>query len=285
MKYYNFKKLRETDLNIVITTLFNGFELGTKHYHITRQYILPSNQKIAITGLKWFDNSKSIGGFGALDLVKYLGSVSLFEAADILEKMNNENLINLDIKPIAHKKGLIPEPCSETWIYVKQYLTCVRKIPEPIISELYNDLLIWSDKRKNCVFPRDNNTGAFLRGTFPNKPFKMTVGLNGKPYVIPGNNITIITEAPIDAISLRYYYPNATILATGGRIGFDKIEPYLFKSIMVLLAQDNDKSGDQQADYLSKFIHVETKRLRPKKNYKDWNEALQAEYITTEVKY
>jgi hypothetical protein len=213
----------------------------------------------------------------------HVNSVSLYEAAESLEKLSNivsnsDNLTN----NFYNSQTILPVPCSETWNSVKYYLTYIRKIPENIINQLHNDSLLWSDKNKNCVFPRDLGTGAYLRGTLSGFSFKRTLGINGRPYVIPGENMKIITEAPIDAISLRYYYPKATIIATGGRIGFDKILPYLENNDIILLAHDNDKAGDSQAAAMKKnFNHAE--RLRPFYNFKDWNEVLQFE-ITNNIK-
>jgi hypothetical protein len=274
MTIYDFKKLRETDLNIVLTQLFEATETETRPFYATRKYVLPLNQKIAVTGLKWIDNTTSKGGFGAIDLVMHLKSVNLTEAADMLENINNNSHIISQINFFNQNNVIIPQPCKETWYYVKNYLNFLRKIPEYIIDKLYQNSLLWSDNQRNCVFPRDLNTGAYIRGILPNKPFKKTIGQNGRPYVISGDNLIIITEAPIDAISLKFYYPRATIIATGGRIGFDKIQPYLIQADKVLLAQDNDNAGDDQAEILNKFIKANTERLRPLYNLKDWNEVL-----------
>jgi DNA primase len=63
-------------------------------------------------------------------------------------------------------------------------------------------------------------------------------------------------------------------LATGGRISFDKIVPYLSSAFKVLLAHDNDKAGDEQANNIAKNVTLKTERLRPTNNLKDWNEVL-----------
>lgn len=274
MEKINYKKLREIDLNIIMKYVFNAIEVGTKDYYNTRQYLTKTDNKIAVTGLKWIDNTTNIGGIGALDLVIYLNNMALSEASDLLNNISDIKQFNTDII-ISNYKTEVPKPCESTWNYVKFYLTKTRQIPEFIINNLYKKGLIWSDKRKNCVFPRDLNSGAYIRGIQPTKKFKMSLGINGRPFVIPGNDIIIITEAPIDAISLKFYNPKAKILATGGRLGFDKIKSYIINSNKVLLAQDNDKSGDEQARILDNKINIKTERLRPLYNLKDWNEVLQ----------
>jgi hypothetical protein len=274
MKYYNFNILRNIDLNIVLKIILFAEEIVNKKSFNTRHYLLPDKQKIAVTGSKWFDNTNGKGGLGALDLIMHIQNISLYAAADKLEAIYDQKKLDTDFTNIKINNINIPEACHRTWSFVKNYLVNIRLIPENIINQLYNKSLVWSDKNKNCVFPRDLNTGAFLRGTLSEKPFKLTIGQNGMPYIIPGDNLLIITEAPIDAISLKYYYPTSTILATGGRIGFDKIEPYLEKAFKVLLAQDNDIAGDEQAKKLATNIKLNVERLYPPNKLKDWNDVL-----------
>jgi hypothetical protein len=276
MTYFDFKLLRQIDLNSILTQYYKGVEYETKPTHNTRKYLLPSGQKVAVTGLKWIENNSSHGGVGALDLIIFLNSVPLLEAAELLYKFQNHYNATSSKKDTVQLQSVtnIPIPCLHTWEKVKYYLTNIRKIPLMLINELYNRNLIWSDSRYNCVFPRDLNSGAYLRGTNPNIPFKSTIGVNGMPYHIPGSDVLIITEAPIDSVSLKYYYPNATVIATGGRIGIDKIQRYLIDSKLVLLAHDNDMAGDLQANFISKTLKLQYDRLRPLHNLKDWNEVL-----------
>jgi hypothetical protein len=278
MTYYNFKTLRSLDLNFVIQTLLKGEEKDTKETYQTRKYIVAPDHKIAVTGLKWFDNTRSIGGFGAIDLVMHVMSTTLLDSAELLSNLKgNANIQNIEkINKIDSYK--IPNKCERTWPRVKNYLKNIRYIPENIIDKLYNDSLVWSDENNNCVFPRDLNSGAFLRGTNQRIQYKRTIGIEGRPYVIPGGNLIIITEGPIDAISLKYYFNTATMLATGGLLGFNKIKPYLHNAKKVLLAHDNDDSGDLQAKNLLSKINGKGERLRPLNNFKDWNEVLKHEF-------
>jgi hypothetical protein len=274
---YDFKKLREINLSNILLEIFNAQEIGTNELYGTRKFFLAPDRNIAVTNSKWIDNTTSTGGYGAIDLVMYIKGISVKESADLLYNRSELNCNNRNYTNLISHKIILPERCSYTWLSVKMYLTKLRSIPEYLIDYLYNQSLIWSDKNRNCVFPRDLESGAYLRGTFPGIPFKMTLGRNGRPYVIPGDNLIIITEAPIDAISLKYFYNQATILATGGRIGFDKIEPYLINAYKVLLGHDNDKSGDEQALNISAKININCERLRPMNNCKDWNDVLKLE--------
>jgi hypothetical protein len=279
MKYFDFNKLREISLCFVLIVLYKAIEVETNHLHVTRKFNLISGHKIAVTDHKWIDNTTHFGGYGALDLVIYLSSVSLNDAAQYLESIDGLSIDNEKFKCTDFKSTNIPAHSKGTWSFVKTYLTDVRKIPESLINIMHAKSLIWSDKNRNCVFPRDLNSGAYLRGTLPGIPFKLTIGRNGRPYVIPGDDLIIITEAPIDAISLKYYYPTATVLATGGRIGFDKIEPYLTNASKVLFAQDNDPAGEEQARNFNKVIKIESERLLPKYNLKDWNDVLKFDFV------
>jgi hypothetical protein len=279
MKYFNYAQLRNINLDEVLVLLYNAVELVHKRSSETRHYMLHSNAKIAITGYKWIDNTSGVGGGGAIDLVMYIDSLSLNDAAEKLESINNIIPLSYNTTVNINNKLYIPLSCDNTWNFINHYLTTIRLIPEFLVNYLRKNLLLWSDKNRNCVFPRDLGTGAFLRGTLIGKPFKLTIGKNGRPYHIPGDNLVIITEAPIDAISLKYYYPTATILATGGHIGFDKIEPYVINAFKVFLAQDNDEAGDQQANKIQSIIKNNVERLRPPNKFKDWNEFLQDNQI------
>ncbi|MDR0354943.1 MAG: DUF3991 and toprim domain-containing protein [Deltaproteobacteria bacterium] len=274
MTTHNYKSLREIDLSMVMLELFNAVEIDSKPSYATRKFRLGSKKNIATTGLKWIDNTDNKGGFGALDLVMHVTSKSLENAACILERFICQGTSDVIDRHIEQNNCSMPDPCKNTWLSVKNYLIKNRCIPEHVINTLHSESLIWSDKNRNCVFPRDLNSGAYLRGTLPGIPFKMTIGKNGRPYVIRGDKEIIITEAPIDAISLMCYFPAATILATGGRLGFDKIEPYLVRAKKAFLAQDNDNAGEQQANNLKRCIKIQTERLLPRHNLKDWNEVL-----------
>jgi 5S rRNA maturation endonuclease (ribonuclease M5) len=281
MTYYDLKALRELDLNIVIQKLFNATEIDTKESYNSRKYrIQPNGNNICVTGIKWYDNTNSIGGIGALDLVMYLKSITLMEAGDILSNLNMCDCYTSRSNLRQNYDCTIPEHCDETWSIVKNYLLFERNIPEYLIDCLYDDSLLWSDENRNCVFPRARNSGAYLRGTLPNIKFKRTIGIDGEPYVIKGSNLIIITEAPIDGLSLKFYYETATIISTGGNMSFNKIEPYLKNAYKILLAHDNDKSGDSQASKLMKKIKENVERLRPLYNLKDWNEVIQQDRST-----
>jgi 5S rRNA maturation endonuclease (ribonuclease M5) len=277
--YFNFKELRQIDLNLVIQDILYGIEVDTKDTYRTRKYILPSNNNIAVTGMKWFDNTDLIGGNGALDLLIHVKSITLLESATILSKFEKIDYNQISAISNENIRFCMPLKCDSTWFNIYNYLKNTRGIPEYLINDLYNKSLLWSDDHKNCVFPRDLNSGAFLRGTIPGIQFKRTIGINGRPFIIPGNNELIITEAPIDAISLKYYYKNATIMATGGRIGFDKIEIYIKNATKIFLAHDNDVSGDSQANKIAEKIEIKSERLRPLYNLKDWNEVLKHEKV------
>ncbi|MDR1577022.1 MAG: toprim domain-containing protein [Deltaproteobacteria bacterium] len=139
----------------------------------------------------------------------------------------------------------IPEPCELTWDHIKNYLSFEKKIPVTIIDDLHNKSHIWSDKNLNCVFPCYYNSGAFLRGTLVSKPLKLTIGKDGEPYKISGDNIVIITEDPIDALSLKYYYNNATIISTRGKNENHKLLSYIADASEVYLTHDNNQNGNE----------------------------------------
>jgi hypothetical protein len=134
MYKYNYKQLREIDLNIIVAQIFNATEIETKEYYNTRKYLIYPDTKIAITGSKWIDNITKIGGYGALDLLIYINKISILEAAKLLDNLNLTNITSISV---IDYKITIPEPCIDTWDIVKLYLTNIRKIPEHIINNLH----------------------------------------------------------------------------------------------------------------------------------------------------
>jgi hypothetical protein len=80
----------------------------------------------------------------------------------------------------------LPQPCQETWHRARGYLTRERNLPEQLIDAAHSKGLIYSDQRGNCVFPCDQESGAFIRGT--GTPFKRTMGQGHLPYSLNGSD-------------------------------------------------------------------------------------------------
>ena len=110
---------------------------------------------------------------------------------------------------------------------MRGYLLEQMRLPAAMIDQAHEDGLIYSDRRKNCVFLHDRNSAAFIINT-QGKPFARNLGQDGNPFVLQGSDKTVyITGTPLEALSLKAIHPDSTILATGRFLHKDKLKPYL----------------------------------------------------------
>lgn len=170
---------------------------------------------------------------------------------------------------IARQKFQMPEPCRRTWPDVRGYLVNKMKLPAAFVDQANEHGLIFSDQRSNCIFPRDKASGVFKIGT-GDKAFKQSLGKDGEPFIIPGtDNKVVVTDSPLEALSLKVMHPDSAILATGGFMLADKLKPYLDKKD-ISLALVQDKIGLEMTKYLSGHF-PKAQRIHPDKG-KSWNE-------------
>jgi DNA primase (bacterial type) len=174
---------------------------------------------------------------------------------------------------------------------VFSYLTKTRGLPKSLINHLIDKKLLYQDKRGNCVFPCYDSSGqargAILRGTLTDKPFKGREKNSDVRFgwsLVPKNraNELVVTEAPIDALSLLTIYKekmagNNCIIALGG-LFVESLKQFLesYSNVhKIILAVDNDAPA---SEFIGKVkanlgLDYKIKELRPQ-NKKDWNEVL-----------
>lgn len=301
------ERLRGINLVDVLTTMYGAEEAkGSKSTYRTRKFKLPGrDSNIAVTENKWIDNATGKGGIGAINLVMYLedyGQDRFRDAVKLLADRFSDNSVAGEVGQWAAaeasaraermlpelKKEPIPVPdrVDRTWEKARNYLIDKRKIPAELVDKLHAEGVIYSDRRNNIVFLRSGG-GAFVRGSYDpsDKPaFKQTVGAADKcgPFMLEGQGKNvIITEGPIDALTLKAKYPDSTVLATGGNFPVEKLSPYLGRYENIFLAHDNDTAGNDQAkriqDEYNRHSYQQITRLLPPAPCKDWNEALMKE--------
>jgi hypothetical protein len=148
--------------------------------------------------------------------------------------------------------------------------------------------LIYSDRRKNCVFLYDQERGALIVN-FNGKPFTRSLGLGNDPYVLPGVDKTVyITDTPLEALNLKAMHPDSTILATGGITptgGFmtkERLKPYLEGREKIFSAHGRNHMGEEYARYLARDF-PQTQCLMPERG-QNWSEErrLQTEKLERE---
>lgn len=284
-------KVRGIDPCEVLTRMYGGQECpDSKPHYKSRKFELPDGAKIGVTGSLWVDNSTGRGGKGAINLTMYLSGYgqkdfkrAVRDLAEALGERETAMCLAADMARQAPRRAFkiteevvrepfrMPEAVERTWQRARHYLCEVRKIPARIVDWAHEKGLVFSDGRANCVFALDKESGVFKRGT-GDRPFKQTLGQGGLPFVLPGaDDKVFVTEAPIDALSLKALVPESTILATGGNMPPERLKLYL-EGKSVLLAQDNDAAGDDQARRIAREVPT-AKRFLPKEG-KDWNEFL-----------
>lgn len=288
-------KVRGVDPCEVLKRMFGGQECpDSKPNYKSRKFELPDGAKIGVTGSLWVDNSTGKGGKGAINLVMHVSGYgqadykqAVRDLAEAFGEGDTTKSLAADYVRYAPQQAAkmtetairepfrMPEAVERTWERARHYLCEARKIPARIVDWAHEKGLVFSDNRGNCVFARDKGSGVFKRGT-GEQPFKQTLGQGGLPFVLPGTeNKVYVTEAPIDALSLKLVAPEGSILATGGNMPVERLKPYL-DGKEVLLAQDRDAAGDEQAKRIRK-LYPEAKRVLPEQG-KDWNEQVRLHF-------
>ena len=281
--------LRGLDLSEVLVKLYGAREAhDSEPAYKTRKFELEDGCKVATTGDLWIDNVSGKGGKGAINLVMHLSGYeqgqykqAVRELAETFGSDGARRAITRHISDTASQRATtfteqaikeplqLPQPCPETWSRVRGYLTRKRKLPERLVDAAHDKGLVYSDRRGNCVFPCDKESGAFIRGT-GSQPFKRTIGQGHLPYALKGTDTkVIVTESAIDALTLKTMLPAIAVIATGGNMPLERLKPYL-DGKAVYLAHDNDKAGEAQAARIKEH-YPEAQRLVPPQG-KDWND-------------
>ena len=200
---------------------------------------------INITDSKWYDFAAEKGGGGAVDLVMHVSGCNFRSSvAWLYDRFNEEGMLRATrayVQTIATKivqeeptPQFVPPLSDESkWLYVQNYLTKARGLPENSINALHQRGWLYADDQQNAVFVMrelptevrsaavgsaaltlegETTTGAFLRGTrLENNSFmgyalgtKRTKGwfyfyLGGKPT--DEVHSCVICKSPIDALS------------------------------------------------------------------------------------
>lgn len=252
---------------------------------------------------KWFDDTRKIGGGGAIDLVAHLQGKAFkpdLTGRDFLEVMawfrgrgGRTDGATPKLQPRAVQAA--PEsdaraPISKLAVSaardwpqstpsriprVMQYLTQQRAIPRAIVSAALRSGEMFADERGNVGFiMRDESLreiGRGVRGTW-GKFYQMAAGSMHGITVLgsPRSLKAVFVESPIEALSYLALKGDAMMIATHGSlkdIPHRFVEQHLLRRGHVIVAAQNaDRAGDSAAEKL--MVHVialggETRRDRP----------------------
>lgn len=301
MSYNKDKTIKARQVNLVDYCEYKDYELipdGCEGNYRVKGY---SGLIIEGNHFKWFGNNKD---GNAVDFcVDVLGMKFKDAVEDLLSFQNKKKERQKDLPYAKSSVGaglekkrsafVLPEKYSDNK-RVYAYLTITRGLPGELINELIdNGLLYQEPSHNNCVFPCYDESGqprgAISRGTLTDRFFKgWASGSNTKFgwLLIPEKEArdVVVTEAPIDALSIIAYYPSSTIrskyiLVLGG-LFIESLKRFLDSHLQVnriILGVDNDNPA-------SKFVQEVKDKLGDKykiiefrpKNKKDWNEELLA---------
>jgi hypothetical protein len=278
------KKMRDLPLDVVLTKMFGATESRYSQGQVKR-YDLPDGAFILFTDNQWQEPFQGCQGKGAVNLVMHLSGygqgqyqqavrdmAGVFSDRETVTSLNHYMAETLNQKFRGMKQGQYQKPpASDThWSAVREYLVEEMQLPATLIDQAHDDGLIYSDHRKNCVFLRDQDSGAFIINT-KGKPFARSLGHNSGPYVLPGSdNIVYLTDTPMEALSLKAINPDSTVLATGGFFHKDNLKPHLEGKAKIILARGRDEKDEEYARYLAQN-YPQAERHLPKRG-QSWNE-------------
>jgi len=254
------------------------------------QYRLPGHGGLLIAGNKWYHHSEQQGG-NALDFLLRVEGLPFRRAVEALTGIAPAPRLSLPAPPdrAVHKDFSAPERAADDR-RVYAYLTQTRGIPGRLVTQAIRAGLLHQDQRGNCCFVcRDEEgraRGAMLHGT-TSRAWKRDAPGSDKRYgwhwpPAASASTLVVTEAPVDAMSLVALYPGARrhhLLALGGAgnhgaaMRFLERHPHVTR---VVIAFDADLPGREAAARLRQAAETagrEVKAIYPEHG-KDWNDEL-----------
>jgi len=245
-----------------------------------RQKWHTSEGAISVTGLKFMNWTRDIGGGGAIDLVIHLYNRGFMEALLWLEQHFPASASPQLSEPLFGTSLQLPLPVAQQLGRVQDYLTNERRLPATLIEPLIKTGLLYADSKANTVFlllgEKNNPVGAELRGT-TRRPWRgLAPGSNkdlGFFAVGPSSASSLaLCESAIDAISCCALHPKYRCLSTAGaRTNPRWLSSLINHGLEIYCGYDADQVGDATAKAMQAH-YPKVKRLRPP--CKDWNDVL-----------
>ena len=237
---------------------------------------------LSVSGPKFMNWNRGVGGGGAIDLAIHLNNLDFRAALDWLEAHFPGPLICEPTPPIAPLHFHLPPPDRGMLSRVRHYLMAQRGLASNLIDSLIESGSLYADHHANAVFlllgKQNNPVGAELRGTTP-RPWhglapgsQKDLGFFSIPS-LPFPQI-ILCESAIDAISCFILFPQHRCLSTAGaRPNPRWLAPLIGQGHQVLCGFDADLTGENMAHAMITH-HPSVKRLRPHRH--DWNDVLRS---------
>jgi len=237
---------------------------------------------LSVTGAKFMNWNRSVGGGGAIDLVMHLHDVGFLQAVQWLGQ-RFPLCASADATPVAPQPALsIPAPDPAKLWRVQRYLLSERRLPPTIIQSLVQSGNLYADHRANAVFlllgKENKPVGAELRGT-TSRPWRGLAPGSQKDrgfFSVPTVPLPaiILVESAIDAISCSALHPQHRCISTAGaRPNPRWLAALLDQGYSVYCGFDADPTGETMAHAMI-ALHPTVQRLRPAQH--DWNDVLKA---------
>jgi hypothetical protein len=247
-----------------------------------RQKWHTSQGVLSVTGSKFMNWTRGVGGGGAIDLLIHLHNCQFREALQWLERHFADAALCVDPHPAARTCLRLPTPAPDKLCQVREYLLLQRRLPARLLVPLLESGLIYADAKANAVFLLlDENThpaGAELRGTTHRCWRGMAPGSQkdlGCFSIGPvSGSAIILCESAIDALSCRALHPHYRCLSTAGARPSPRwLSSIINQGCQIYCGFDADPTGDAMAQAMLQ-LHPSIQRLRPSK--KDWNDLLKS---------
>ena len=237
---------------------------------------------ISVTGMKFMNWSRGVGGGGAIDLAIHLNGMGFKDAVEWLWRrfpgLGSPERARLDPPP-----GLqLPPPDAAQLWRVKRYLVRDRGLSPALIERLIQSGRLYADNRANAVFlllgERHAPVGAELRGTGPRSWRGLAPGsrkdLGYFSVHADHDEGIILCESAIDAISCFMIHPRHRCISTAGaRPNPCWLAPLLRQGCPVYCGFDADPAGERMARAMI-VLYPTVGRLRPSQH--DWNDVLRS---------
>jgi len=237
---------------------------------------------LSVTGAKFINWNRNLGGGGAIDLVIHLDNRGFVAAIQWLEAHFPHRALAPISQPPSPSAFLCPASDQAQLERVVHYLVAQRGLAHRLIAPLIQAGSLYADPRANAVFllrdPQGRPVGAELRGTTalawrgmaPGS--RKDLGFFDLPPT-PHSSI-ILCESAIDAISCLALHPQYRCLSTAGARPNPRWLPSLIQQgYQVRCGFDADPTGDAMAEAMI-ALYPSVHRLRP--FLKDWNDVLRS---------
>lgn len=238
---------------------------------------------VSVTGCKFFNWQRGVGGGGAIDLVMHLAKVDFRAAVIWLEESFAVGSVGVceARRDSTIDKLCLPAADDRMLGRVLQYLMGRRHLPATLLAALVESGKLYADQRGNAVFllvagKANRPVGAELRGTGPRVWRGMSPGSRkDSGYFWIGHSTSrriVLCESAIDAISCSAIEHDRICISTSGvRANPAWLKELLARRYQIHCGFDADQAGDNAARQMI-TLYPTVQRLRPSAH--DWNDVL-----------